>query len=179
MEKKIKLRISTPVTGDPEKPAPPTGYKPLSVQQRKDWNDFLDYMEKSGIGGKPELDRRDQFLGLQYLDRYRQMNPKTTVTKDIIPFVQYEQNLLRKGTEFPGLKPEELAYMRKNINPAYFQRPTSNVDSWLGSLTSRSYYPTAHRGTNTGEQYDFGPDFESFIRSQNNPELAQKYRVNK
>src|SRR5882672_10358025 len=109
MAQKIRVKIA-PTTSDPDKPAPPNGYKPLSVQQRKDWNDFLDYMDKSGVGGKPELDKRDQTLGLQYLDKYRQMNPKTTVTKDIIPSVQYEQYLLRKGDEFPGMKPEELAY---------------------------------------------------------------------
>ncbi len=175
---KVMIRVGKPETGDP-KPAPPTGYKPLSPTQRKDWNDFLDYMEKAGVGGKPELDRRDQSLGLQYLDKYRQMNPKTTVTKDIIPAVQYEQYLLRKGDEFPGLKPEELSYIRKGLNPAYLNRPTSNVDSWLGSITSKSYYPTARRGTNQGGQYDFGVNFEDYVRSLSDAALQEKYRVNK
>lgn len=181
---KVLLRVSKagdpvkPATaGDPVKPNAPANYKPLSAQQRKDWNDFLDFMEKEGVGGKPELDKRDQSLGLQYLDKYRGMNPKTSVTKDMIPSVQYEQYLLRKGDEFPGLKPEELAYMRKALPPAYMNRAASNVDSWLGSLTSRSFYPTATRATNQGAKYNFGVNFEDYIRSVNDPVLQEKYRV--
>lgn len=172
-----KVMLRTAGSGDPEPPAPPQGYKPLTPQQRKDWNDFLDYLEKEKVGGSPELDKRDQSLGFQYLDRYKKMNPNSSVSKDIIPSVQYEQYMLRKGKEFPGLKPEELDYIRKGLNPAYLNKPVSGVDSWLGSLTSRQYYPNARRGTNQGEQYDFGVNFEDFVRSINDSALQEKYRV--
>ena len=173
--KKVMLRVKG--NGDPELPVAPKGYKPLSVQQRKDWNNFLDYLDKSGVGGSPELDKRDQSLGLKYLEQYRQANPQTTVNKDVIPLVQYEQNLLRKGNQFPGLKPEELAYIKKGLSPAYLNRPTSDVDSWLGSLTSKSYYPTGQRSTSQGAKYDFGVNFEDYVRSLQDASLQEKYRV--
>lgn len=175
MAKKVMLRI--PKNEDPTKPIPPTGYKPLTPQQRKDWNEFLDYLEKEGVGGKPELDKRDQSLGLKYLDQYRKLKPQSSVSKDIIPMVQYEQYLLRKGDQFPGLKPDELNYIRQSLNPAYLNRPVSDIDSWLGSLTSRQYYPTARRGTNQGASYDFGVNFEDYVRSRNDSALQEKYRV--
>lgn len=164
--------------GDPE-PAPtaPKGYKPLGVQQRKDWNNFLDYLEKEGIGGKEELDKRDQSLGLNYLKKYKKSNPESTVSADTIPMVQYEQYLLRKGDAFPGLNPEELSYIRKALPAQYLSRPVSNVDSWLGSVTSRLYYPTATRASNKGDKFDFGVDFESYARSANDTNLQEKYRV--
>jgi len=171
----FKKRITATNDGDPI--SPPSNYKPLTVQQRKDWNDFLDYLEKEGIGGKTDLDKRDQALGLKYLQKYRAMNPKTMVTPDMIPSVQYEQYMLRKGDSFPGLKPEELAYIRKGLNPAFLNKPVSPVDSWLGSLTSRQYYPTARRGTNQGASYDFGVNMEDYVRSLQNSELQEKYRV--
>lgn len=158
---------------------PPKGYTPLNVIQRKNWNDFLDYLQKEGVGGSDKLDKRDQTLGLTYLNKYNKENPDKAVDPKTIPHIQYEQYQLRKGDSFPGLKPEELKYIRNGLNPAYLSRPTSEVDSWLGSLTSRSYYPTAHRGSNTGDSYDFGTDVESYVRSLGDSGLAEKYKVKK
>src|ERR1700744_6637484 len=138
---------------------PPKGYKPLSVVDRKNWNDFLDYLQKEGVGGNTDLDKRDQTIGIQYLAKYNKENPDKAIDPKQIVNIQYEQYMLRKGDSFPGLKPEELNYIRKGLNPAYLSRPISDTDSWLGSLTSREYYPTSHRGTNTGDSYDFGTDF--------------------
>lgn len=165
---------------DPKKKVePPKGYAPLSVIQRKSWNDFLDYLQKEGVGGSTDLDKRDQTIGLKYLDKYNKENPDKSVDAAMIPYVQYEQYMLRKGDAFPGLKPEELNYVRHGLNPAYMARPISDVDSWLGSLTSRQYYPTARRGTSAGDQYDFGVDVESYVKSLGDPVLAEKYKVKK
>lgn len=163
---------------DPKKRVdPPKGYSPLNPVQRKNWNDFLDYLQKEGIGGDTKLDKRDQTIGLQYLQKYNKENPDKAVSAEQVPFVQYEQYMLRKGDSFPGLKPEELNYIRKGLNPAYMARQVSDVDSWLGSVTSRSYYPTARRGTNTGESYDFGVDIESYVKSLSDSKLAEKYKT--
>jgi len=165
---------------DPKKKVdPPKDYKPLSVIERKNWNDFLDYLQKEGVGGSEKLDQRDQTLGIQYLNKYNKENPDRAIDPSKIQHIQYEQYMLRKGESFPGLKPEELNYIRKGLNPAYLNRNISDPDAWLGSLTSREYYPESHRGTNAGDQYNFGTDMESYVRSLGDSSLAEKYKVKK
>ena len=177
--------INTTGPGDPiTPPAPqaPKGYAPLSVQQRQDWNSFLDYLDKKGVGGSKDLDARDKSLGLSYFKQYLKENPKSTITPDIIPQVQYDQYLIRKGDSFNGLGPEQMAYLRKGLTrpdgtSPYLSRPVSDVDGWLGSLTSKQYYPTARRGTNLDGSFDFGVNVEDYVNSLSNKDLAEKYRV--
>jgi hypothetical protein len=166
----------------PKKVDPPKDYKPLGVVERKNWNDFLDYLQAQGIGGSAALDKRDQTLGLSYLTKYNKENPDKAIDPSIIPHIQYEQYMLRKGDSFPGLKPEELKYIRQGLTRAdgtspYLSKDVSDPDSWLGSLTSREYYPTSHRGTNQGDSYDFGVNFEDYVRSLGDPSIAEKYKV--
>ena len=165
---------------DPKKetpPEPPNNFQQPTLQQRQDWNKFLDFLEASKVGGSKDLDKRDQSLGLTYLNKYRAVNPKTSITADLIPSIQYDQYLLRKGETYPSLTPEQLKYVRGGLNPAYMSRPVSPVDGWLGSITSRLYYPTAARGASSGEKWDFGPDIETYAQSVGNNELAKKYLV--
>jgi hypothetical protein len=164
----------------PKKVDAPKDYQPLTPVDRKKWNDFLDYLQEQGIGGKTDLDKRDQTLGLNYLNKYNKENPDKAIDPKIIPFVQYEQYQLRKGDSFPGLKPEEFNYVRKELssNPKYLERPVSDVDSWLGSLTSREYYPTSTR-LGKDYNYEFGTNFEDYVRALGNPDLAEKYKVKK
>jgi len=164
--------------GDPNKLPPPTplGYTPLSVSQRAEWNNFLDYLDKQKLGGNPVLDKRDQTLGLQQMAAYKKANPNFSITPEMIPFIQYEQYQLRKGTSFSNLTPEQLKYLRQGSD-AYINRPISDPDGWLGSLTSKEYYMTARRGTNMGYSYDFGPDIETYVKSLADPALAEKYKI--
>lgn len=163
--------------GGGDGPSAPKNYKPLTNQQRTDWNKFLDYLGDNKVGGSTDLDKKDQSLGLTYLNKYRALNPKTTVSPELIPNIQYDQYQLRKGASFPTLAPEELDYVRKGLSPAYLSREVSPVDGWLGSLTSKSYYPVAHRGTNTAGSYDFGTDIESYVKSLKDPALQAKYLI--
>lgn len=169
----------------PKKVDAPKGYQTLSPIQRKNWNDFLDYLQDQGIGGKTDLDKRDQTLGLNYLNKYNKENPNKAIDPTLIPSIQYEQQMLRKGDSFPGMKPEEFNWVKKGLSensPKYFERPISDVDSWLGSLTSREYYPTFKRGVGgphgtPGQEYDFGTDMENYVRSLGDPSLAEKYKI--
>jgi hypothetical protein len=161
----------------PKKVDAPKDYQPLTVIERKNWNDFLDYLQDHGIGGSTKLDQRDQTLGLTYLNKYNKENPDKAIDPKKIGSIQYEQYMLRKGDSFPGLTTEQLAYVRKGLNPAYMSRDVSEMDSWLGSRTSREFYPTAHRGTNQGYSYDFGVDIGAYVNSLSDPTLADKYKV--
>lgn len=165
---------------EPKKEPPPnkpTNFKQPTLQQRQDWNRFLDFLDANKIGGSTELDKRDQSLGLTYLNKYRALNPKTSISADIIPSIQYDQYLLRKGENYPSLTDQQLKYVRQGLNPAYMNRQVSPVDGWLGSITSRLYYPTASRAANTGEKWDFGNDIETYAQSVSNNDLAKKYLI--
>jgi hypothetical protein len=145
-------------------PEPPN-YKPLTVDQRTDWNNFLNYLDSKGVSGNKVLDARDKTLGLQYLDEYKKLNPKSTLSAETIPVVQYDQYMLRKGDRFGNFTSDELKGWRES-NKDFVNKPVSNVDSWLGSVTSKLYYPSASRVFNDGRpKQDFGTDIETYYRT--------------
>lgn len=164
---------------------PPASYVPSSPQQRRNWNQFLDYLESKGVAGSQELDNRDSSLGLQYLDEYNKDNPKAQVDKSFIPVSQYESWLIRKQHSFPTLTKDEATRAFNNFSPVYNQAPISGVDGWLGQLTSKQYYPafrsdeTFNRANGAQEKksYDYGVNFEDYIRANSNPQLMEQYRV--
>lgn len=171
--------LNTIGPGDPvisSIPKAPANYTPLSVTQRQDWNNFLMYLDKKGIGGSKDLDVKDKNIGLAYLKQYQKENPNTTINPHIISNVQYDQYLLRKGDSFNGLTPEQMSYMRKGLNPSYLAREVSPVDNWLGSITSKLYYPQARRGDNVGNNYNFGVDIESYIKGLSDPSINERFR---
>lgn len=165
--------------------AAPSGYTPSTPDQRKSWNKFLDFLSEKGIAGSTTLDRRDQTIGLGYLEEFNKSNPKNKIDPSFIPVAQYESHLIRKKNEFPGLTAEESKYAFSGLSPQYKDRPISDVDSWLGSYTSKQYYPTYHRGVSknidgrnvTEGKYDFDVNFEDYTRSLSNSEIQEKYRV--
>jgi len=148
--------------GGGEKPQQPENYKPLNPVERQQWNNFLDYLDKRGVGGSKDLDKRDQSLGLQYMKGYKKDNPDFSLDEKDIPRIQYDQYLLRKGDSYPTLNSSELQYVRKGLNPAYMAREVSPIDGWMGSITSKLYYPTAKRVGTGGK--DYGTDFEGFVK---------------
>ena len=166
-------------TGGGDKPAPPAApanYTPLKPEERQQWNDFLDYVDKQGLGGSTKLDARDQKLGLNLMQQYKKANPNFTLTPDDVQRVQYDQYLLRKGDSYPTLTQPQLQYVRSGLNPAYMQREVSQPDNWFGSLTSKEYYPIAQRASKDAK-YNFGTSVEDYVNSLNNPDLQQKYLV--
>src|SRR6202044_3693484 len=132
---KLKYPSEESQRGDIEKPQP-KGYKPLSVKQRRDWNDMLDKMQEDGIAGHKDLDQPDKNVGASYIDKYKKENPDSTVSKDLIHHVAYEQQQLRSGESFAGMKPEETRVLRKQLSQDYLNRPGApNTDSLGTSLS--------------------------------------------
>lgn len=143
-------------------PPAPKGYKTLTIDQRNQWNNFLDYLGKQGLAGNPSMDLRDKSIGLAQLKAYQKANPSFGITADMIPYIQYEHQLLRKGSSFPTLSDEQLKAVQARLSEKYKSMPISDTDGWLGSLTSKQYYPKGSYGANTGEQKDFGTDIEGY-----------------
>lgn len=153
---------------DPKKPVPPKNYKPLSSVQRRDWNDFLDYLQKSGVAGSKELDQPDKNVAKTYIDKYKKENPNTSVSEDLIPSIQYEQQAFRTGESFPGMSPEQLKVLRQQVNPAYLQRPTTDPGTPFNSTLSREYYPSFKKG-----EKNYGTDMEGYLKDFSKPAAQQ------
>jgi hypothetical protein len=144
--------------------AAPNGYKPSNAQQRSNWNRFLDFMASKGLGGSTDLDKRDRTLGMDMLNEFNKNNPNFKVDPSFVPVAQYESHLIRRKGEFPGLKPEDAKYAFAKLSPQFKERPISAVDNWLGSQTSKQYYPNFERVSASGKQ-SFGTSFEDYISS--------------
>jgi hypothetical protein len=151
--------------GNPPSVNAPTNYKPSTPDERGRWNRFLDFLASKGMGGNPELDKRDRTRGMELLNEFNKTNPQHRVDPAFIPRAQYESYLIRKKQEFPGLTPEQNKYAFANLSPQFRGRDISDVDNWLGSYTSKQYYPTFERVQAGKPKAQFGTDFETYTRT--------------
>jgi hypothetical protein len=149
---------------DPPKKLPPKGYIPTTPVQRRDWNDMLDQMQKDGVAGSKDLDQPDKNVGKSYIEKYRKDHPGTTVSEDLIPHIQYEQQAFRTGDEFPGLSKEQLGVLRKQVNPDYLKRPTADPGTPFNAILSREYYPQFKKGDKS-----YGTDMEGYLKDLSKP----------
>lgn len=138
---------------------PRSDYKPLDPKQRKDWNDFLDSMQRDGVAGSKDLDRTDKNTGADYIEKYRKENPGTSVTPDMIPHIQYEHQQLRSGESFAGMPPEHTRILRKHLDPNYLSKTTAEPGSSFSSGMSRQYYPEFNKGDKS-----YGTDAEAYMK---------------
>lgn len=121
---------------------PPKNYRPLSQDERQQWNNFIRYINvEKKMGGDKALDARDKSLGNQLMEEYRKKNPNFTITPDQIQNIQYEFNMMRDLNALPDQS--NLNDNVKTIIRDYYppEREISGTDGWLGSLTSKQAYP--------------------------------------
>ncbi len=138
--------------GDPKTPTAPKGYSVTTPQQRTEWNGFLDYLDKQGVAGKPDLDQAG--AGLKYFQQYKKANPTISLTPEHVQNIQYEQYQLRKGDQFGSLNKMQLDHLRSGLAPAYLNRPVSDVNGQINSATSKLYYPAGQSYGTDIEHYD-------------------------
>jgi hypothetical protein len=137
---------------------PPRGYRPLGAKERSDWNNFLRYVRKEkNLTGSKELDDRTAETGLKLLDEYRKDHPDFTISRETVPFVQYEMQQLKNTGELPNLKPE--GRVRALLGPHFKDREVSPVDGWIGSITSRNGYPEIQPFSEDPEKRNWGTDY--------------------
>lgn len=138
--------------GDPKAPSAPKGYSVTTPQQRTEWNGFLDYLNKQGVAGKPDLDATG--AGIKYFQQYKKANPDISLTPEHIQNIQYEQYLLRKGDQFGTLNKMQLEHLRSGLAPGYLNRPVSDVNGQINATTSKLYYPSGQSYGTDIEHYD-------------------------
>jgi hypothetical protein len=138
---------------------PPAGYAPLSTKNRQDWNNFVRYVNRDlKVGGSKELDERSSAKGLELLDQYRKDHPGFTLTRDMVPYVQYEFQQLKNTGTLPGLDPSKR--VRALVDDYFSSRNVSPVDGWIGSLTSRQGYPEVAEFDDDPNKKYWGLDYE-------------------
>lgn len=162
----MKKYYAADTEGGGDKPnVPPKGYVPLTVDQRGEWNKFLDFTSKQkniDLNTNPDA-------GKVMIRKYNQENPDSTLTQDHIVSAQYEQYNLRKGDKFGDLSPEQLKYIRTGFSKEYADKPVSEVNGQLNSATAKLYYP---QGSRDGK--DYGTDVEGYANALSNPKPPEK-----
>lgn len=118
----------------PEDPA-------LTPQAKSKWNQFVDYLDKSGYKGNALLDDRNKGLGVRLMNQYKNINPSFDLNYEQVKQVQQElqdyrskvvQDYKAGKVKIDGIK-----------SPDEFMADLSPADGWLGSKTSSHKFPVA------------------------------------
>lgn len=154
------------IPNQPLAPQPQTvQVPPLNTQQKNDWNNFIDFVDKQGYKGNPVLDDRNKQLGLFLMQKYKSLNPKTSVTYQDVPRIQQElqdyRNTLvgqyKKGLVAPDESVKTEADIMPNLSP---------VDGWLGSKTSSHKFPVAVATNAQGQTQNFGTNVQAYDQAR-------------
>ena len=139
-----------PLPGGEDSNAP----RPISNTIRSEWNSFVDFLDKRGLRGNPQLDTGD--LSQKMLNQYIRENPLTPLKPEMVKDIQadfanyrgYALNKIKqnKGVFAPGVTEEN------------FMSELSKLDSWPGSRT------TSHK---------FPMEYLQYLDSQGNTERTQ------
>lgn len=124
----MKLRVSKDGGGDPTAP------QLLTPQQMREWNMFIDFLQKKGIAGSKDLDSKNKNLGANLFEQFRKEVPGVTITYDIVKPVQTEMQKLKDAAQ-------SFAARRGDPNASNIMSGVSKVDGWLGSRTSQFKFP--------------------------------------
>ena len=146
----------------------PKGYHPITIPQRKAWNEYLIYLDKKGLAGNAVLDEGDR--GIEELEKYLTDNPDNPLnefgnTVDLVKSIQYEMTVLRKGkTGFPGLKDDDLIIFQESLlrqRPAYMNLIPSEIDGKPGQLTTQLWYPAkTYKYETNKDPFDYSSQIE-------------------
>lgn len=111
--------------------------KPLTNQNRQDWNDYITWLRSKGLAGNPMLDKGG--YGIQVLQQYIKQNPKTSLTLDLIQPIQedfsnYRNYALQQIKSGKGV-------FQEGTNEANFMQSLSQLDNYAGSKTTSHIFP--------------------------------------
>ena len=131
-------------SGDKDtKPAPKVDNK-----LRKDWNDFLDHLDKKGFRGKEELDYGE--MGNKLLDEYLATNKTTSITKDKVPVIRkelfnYRNWVLDQAKQ--GKTQLEEGVTEENFMRHIVENEASEKPDYVGSRFTKTKFPDAYLKT--------------------------------
>lgn len=106
----------------------------LTPQQMKEWNSYVDYVDKRGYKGSKDLDRKETGLARKLFDDYLKDNPGVTIKYDDVKTVQTEMQKLRDSVR-------AFASRRNDPKAATLMGGISEPDGWPGSRTTQFKFP--------------------------------------
>lgn len=108
--------------------------RPLSAQERQDWNDFLDFVKAQGYEGSEKLNTGSDALARKLFAEYKKLHPETTMEYGIVASVQHDMQQLKENVQ-------SFAKRKNDPNAENLMKDASKVDGWFGSQTSKYKYP--------------------------------------
>jgi len=126
-----------------KKNMPPNGEPQVDNTIRAEWNKYLDWLEKKGMRGKPDLDKND--LGGKMIDAYRKENPTTPIRREIIPAIQKDFSKYRDWS-LERVK-EGKTVLAPGTTPENYLRALSIVDGIPGQRTTTFKFPSEYMET--------------------------------
>jgi len=134
----------------------------LTPVQKQQWNQFIDYLDKTGYKGNTMLDDRDKNLGQFLFDKYRHETPGVTITYQDVPRIQ--QAMIDNRKEAVNLYKTGKAQFDVN-DESEIMPNLSAVDGWLGSKTSSHKFPVAMATINNKGKVtttNYGTDMDKY-----------------
>lgn len=128
----------------------------ITNKLRKDWNDYVSWLDTKGLKGHPSLDSND--LGGKMVEQYQKENPNTLVSRQSIPAIQQEFQKYRdyvlnqvkagKATLSPGVTPDNFMYNLSKVDGIPGQRTTSFQfpQSYLKTFESGNLVSNENKG---------------------------------
>ena len=110
----------------------------LTPQQRKEWNQYVDWLEKKGYKGSEKLDKKDTGFATTLLNQFKKENPTVTISIDHVKSVQSEMQALADTVR-------SFEARRGNPNAKNIMAGTSAVDGWPGSKTTSFKFPVGEK----------------------------------
>jgi len=128
----MKIRISKGGGEDPP--------QSLTPQQRREWNAYIDFLDKKGYKGSPLLDKKETGLATGLFNQFKKENPNTTISLDHVKAVQSEMEALAQNVR--GFEAR-----RGNPNADKLMQGTSKIDNWPGRKTTSFKFPDMDKTT--------------------------------
>lgn len=107
---------------------------------RRDWNDYVDWLEMKGLKGDATLDRNG--LGVEMIAQYRTEHPETTVSNETINLIQEEFSNYRAWA-LDQIKQGKAAFA-PGVTAETFMINLSENDNYAGQLTTMKKFPLAY-----------------------------------
>jgi hypothetical protein len=126
------------------------GNEPVSDKVKMDWNNYLTWLDKKGMKGKPELDKGD--VGNNLFKQYLKENPETSLSEKVIPSI-------RKA--YVDLRNDRLKEIQSGgattstVNPENFMNhillnEKSDKPNYVGQHLTQTMFPGAKLTSPTG-----------------------------
>lgn len=111
----------------------------LDPKVKEDWNLYVDWLESQNMRGSEVLDNPE--IAAQMIQKYREVNPSTTVSLEIIPDIQREANKHRQLV-LEAVKSGKAA-LSPGVTEEAFMQNLSTDDGIAGSKTTSFKFPSA------------------------------------